>query len=135
MFWGQKTIAQFQSDITEESIRKRGMKNILGFNKSDLAAQDNMPVDQAVDAHMAYWNKFSGIARIGSPAVTSKLTERNPRAGPEGLDWLEAFLSLCDQRGCQIDFCGVHWYRHTSEADDMIKFLGLAHRICRGNPI
>lgn len=127
MLWGENTASQLQGNLGH--LRDRGLKHILGFNEPDLAAQANMPVERAVNLHIAYLNQYAGVSRIGSPAVTSDA------ASAKGLDWLRKFLDLCSKRGCKVDFCAVHWYGEASQADALFTFLHQAQRACPGKPI
>ncbi|KJK73517.1 hypothetical protein H634G_11235 [Metarhizium anisopliae BRIP 53293] len=132
MLWGQKTVPQFQKNINYDSLRENKYKYILGFNEPDHPSQANMPVEEAVDAHIVYLDKYANVTLLSSPAVTS-----DEGGGPQdrGLDWLRKFLDLCDRRGCKVDFCAVHWYGNTTQADNLFSFLRDAHSTCHGKPI
>ncbi|KID93278.1 Glycoside hydrolase, partial [Metarhizium majus ARSEF 297] len=132
MLWGQKTVPQFQKNINYDSLRENKYKYILGFNEPDHPSQANMPIEEAVDAHIVYLDKYANVTLLSSPAVTS-----DEGGGPQdrGLDWLRKFLDLCDRRGCKVDFCAVHWYGNTTQADNLFSFLRDAHSTCPGKPI
>lgn len=134
---GRKESDAISKEINFDSIRERKFKYILGFNEPDHLTQANMTVKEAVDAYMMNLNKYSTVAHIGSPAVTSHNSGRqiNPKLNPKGLDWLQQFLALCEERGCKVHFCAVHWYGDTTQAEDMLSFLRDAHSICPGKPI
>ncbi|EXU95712.1 glycoside hydrolase [Metarhizium robertsii] len=131
MLWNESTASQLQENMNV--LRARGLKYILGFNEPDHADQADMTVARAVDSHMKYLSQDSDVA-IGSPAVTSN-EAGSTRDNPKSLDWLRGFLELCGQRGCKVDFCVVHWYGSTTQADAMISFLHRAHDACPGKPL
>lgn len=131
MLWNENFAPQLQSNVA--TLRRRGLKYILGFNEPDLATQADMSVERAVDSHVRLLNPYSDVL-IGSPAVTSDEAGSSP-GSPKSLEWLRLFLDLCGQKGCKIDFCAVHWYGHASEAGNMTSFLDRAHKACPGKKI
>ncbi|TFK22859.1 hypothetical protein FA15DRAFT_621881 [Coprinopsis marcescibilis] len=108
MLWGQKTVAEFESNI--DSVLRRGSPKVtavLGMNEPELPAQGNMTAAEAVDLWHEHMEPLreSGL-RLGSPSVSSS---------PAGKRWLEGFFETCNGT-CNVDFIPIHWYGTDGDA-------------------
>lgn len=83
---------------------------VLSFNEPDLPQQANVPFQKAADDWKSKFMPAIGKNTSSvSPAVTSS------EAQGQGLDWLDEFLSACDD--CNFEAVAAHWYGDTNIPD------------------
>ncbi|KAL2827167.1 hypothetical protein BDW59DRAFT_144362 [Aspergillus cavernicola] len=114
MLWGTKMFTGWFAAI--QTLLNSGSSYIMGFNEPDIASQAAMSSSSAANYYREYITKFSGEAKLVSPAVT------NGVGSDVGLDWMRNFLDSCTD--CDITALAVHWYGDS--ADDFKTFVGQA---------
>ncbi|PPQ89472.1 hypothetical protein CVT25_011998 [Psilocybe cyanescens] len=134
MFWGNKSIDQFNSTMQQTLSNKAyNVTSLLGMNelriwiidhsanqlltkkslrRPELAGQSNITPEEGADMWKTYVQPFhdQGL-RLGSPA---------PSSSPTGKTWLQGFLSACGDE-CTVDFIAMHWYG--TNASQLISYL------------
>ncbi|KAJ5668895.1 hypothetical protein N7462_009965 [Penicillium macrosclerotiorum] len=100
MLWGADSIDGWTSAV--KKAIKNGSTYILGFNEPDMSSQADMSASDAATYYKKYITPYADDATLVSPAVSSSSTSG------EGLDWLESFLTDCDD--CSVSAIAVHWY-------------------------
>lgn len=113
MCWGPRSLDSC-ADAAQQAI-KAGSTHVLSFNEPDHAEQANMPVGEAVSAHIMHLNPLSGTARVGSPAITNG-------PPPMGIQYLEEFLTRCAGQ-CAVDFITCHWYDQSADLEVFTRHL------------
>lgn len=102
MLWGLADEFTSSWSSNAQAAIDSGSKYLLAFNEPDNSGQSNISPADAAQGYQTYMNPFSGSAQLGAPAVTNG-------GSPEGLTWLEDFISACNG-ACDIDFVPIHWY-------------------------
>ncbi|KAJ3281837.1 hypothetical protein HK104_011256 [Borealophlyctis nickersoniae] len=100
-----------------DRLKESKPKILLGFNEPDLAGGDGQ---MSVGTAVSLWRQHiqpTGL-RLGSPA---------PSNGPNGLTWLDQFMSQCTN--CNVDFVAIHWYGLS--LDDFKKHITDAYNIAK----
>ncbi|KAH6705730.1 glycosyl hydrolase catalytic core-domain-containing protein [Verticillium dahliae] len=59
----------------------------------------------------------------------------NSNLAGEGLEWLQAWVDVCKEKGCAYDFCPIHWYSFPESTADLFHHIQRASAICGGKPI
>lgn len=96
-------------------------KPLLAFNEPDNPVQANMTVERALQL----WPSLEATGRrLSSPAV---------RYDPNGVAWLDAFLSGARKGGLRVDFLALHWYGDCGKPTTLTDYL--AHMSKYGLPI
>jgi len=99
MIWGKGNMND--KDLAAAKNSKSPM--ILTFNEPDHGEQAKMSVDEA----LGYWDKLEATGKkLSSPAVTN---------GPDGVKWLDEFMSKAKASGKQVDSISLHWYGSSSQ--------------------
>ncbi|KAL3478107.1 hypothetical protein BJX99DRAFT_114894 [Aspergillus californicus] len=114
MLWGTKMFTGWFAAI--QTLLNSGSTYIMGFNEPDMSSQAAMSSTDAAKYYRDYITKFSGDAKLVSPAVT------NGVGNDMGLSWMRNFLDSCTD--CDISALAVHWYGDS--ADDFKTFVGQA---------
>lgn len=128
MLWGDIPVHTSHWDADAERAISQGAELMFSFNEPDKHDQANMTPQAAAVAHMKYFSRYAGRAKIGAPSVT------NSGDAGQGIQWLKSFLHECGE-GCAVDFCSVHWYSEAEHWHTLFDHLRRAHETCRGKPI
>ena len=109
MLWGTDGIhtTGWLSAIESFISGATGSKYILGFNEPDNTGQANLSPQDAANQYLQYITKYSGNAKLVSPAVTSSTQQG------QGLSWFQDFMGYCST--CEISALAVHWYGDSIE--------------------
>jgi len=100
MFWGNKSIDDWQSTIND-TISRYSVKAVLGMNEPQEPQQSNLTPQQGAELWKTYIEPLKAQnIRLGSPA---------PSGNPNGKTWLQDWLTACEG-GCNPDFIALHWY-------------------------
>ncbi|MGL4400926.1 MAG: glycosyl hydrolase [Luteolibacter sp.] len=95
VYQGRTVTKQLMSEAKSQA-RKKGGKELLGFNEPDAPTQGNTSVEEALDA----WPVLESAGlRLGSPATVHPDNE-----------WMVAFMKGAKARGLRIDFVCMHSY-------------------------
>lgn len=128
MLWGDIPVHTSHWDADAERAISQGAELMFSFNEPDNHDQANMTPQAAAVAHMKYFSRYAGRAKIGAPSVT------NSGDAGQGIQWLKSFLHECGEE-CPVDFCSVHWYSEAEHWHTLFDHLRRAHETCRGKPI
>src|SRR6478609_8187117 len=94
MIWGRGNMNE--KDLAAVKNSKSPM--LLTFNEPDHGEQAKMSVDEA----LGYWDQLEATGKkLSSPAITN---------GPDGIKWLDEFMSKAKAQGKQVDSISLHWY-------------------------
>lgn len=89
-----------------EAAKNSDSPMILTFNEPDLASQGNMSTDEA----LSYWDQLEATGKqLSSPAITN---------GPDGIKWLDDFMTKAAASGKRVDSISLHWYGSSSQPTD-----------------
>ncbi|PLB55389.1 hypothetical protein P170DRAFT_470807 [Aspergillus steynii IBT 23096] len=113
MLWGSKMFGEWFVAIETLLASASSASYIMGFNEPDMPEQANMGAGEAAGYYRDYITKFSGQAKLVTPAVTNGVGEGL------GLTWMRDFLNQCQD--CGISVLAVHWYGESSE--DFLKYV------------
>lgn len=72
-------MAKLDIDITIQN--SRGLKYILSYNEPNFKIEANLSAKAAAKAHTKHLNKYTNIALIDSPAITSNQEDPNKGLG------------------------------------------------------
>jgi hypothetical protein len=95
MIRGKYADAERVASVAEQA-REHGITELLGFNEPDAEKQDDMTVEQALDAWPLLME--SGL-RLGSPGCIHPDSE-----------WMIEFMAGVEERKLRVDFVCVHSY-------------------------
>jgi len=126
MLWGSQGFDTWE--VNADLAIKAGNKHLVSFNEPDIGGQATMSPAAAAEAYKTYMNPFAGRALLGGPAVTNSMQPG------QGLEWLKAFLTACNDE-CHIDFFPVHWYDPTGNMDSLKQHLSQTHDIAGGKNV
>ncbi|KAH6705900.1 hypothetical protein EV126DRAFT_490666 [Verticillium dahliae] len=129
MLWSPADDHTQRWKLNVEDMIRKGSTHVLSFNECDIASQCNKSAMEASDAHVKHMNPLSTRVRIGAPAVS------NSNLAGEGLEWLQAWVDVCKEKGCAYDFCPIHWYSFPESTADLFHHIQRASAICGGKPI
>ena len=94
MVWGAKDI----NPDALKAIKESDSPMLLTFNEPDHGEQAKMSVDEA----LSYWDQLEATGKkLSSPAITN---------GPDGIKWLDEFMSKAKAQGKKVDSISIHWY-------------------------
>ena len=103
MQWNDMDVENLQRKIIAHG--KPSFQHILGFNEPERSDQANMTSQQAAQVWIRHFEPLRRLGiRCGSPG---------PSSAPEGVAWLESFLTHIREGGSDIDFYAIHWYGET----------------------
>ena len=124
MIWGSKDMNPDALKAAKDSSSPM----LLTFNEPDLASQGNMSVDEA----LSHWDQLEATGKkLSSPAVSN---------GPDGVKWLDEFMSKAQASGKQVDSISLHWYGSSGSStqqnlDAMKAYIDQVHQKYPDKPI
>jgi hypothetical protein len=99
MIWGKGNMNA--KDL--EAAKSSASPMILTFNEPDHGEQATMSVDEA----LGYWDQLEATGKqLSSPAVTN---------GPNGVIWIDEFMSKAATAGKRVDSISLHWYGSSAQ--------------------
>jgi hypothetical protein len=124
MIWGSKDMNPDALKAAKDSSSPM----LLTFNEPDLPQQGNMSVDEA----LSHWDQLEATGKkLSSPAVSN---------GPDGVKWLDDFMSKAQASGKQVDSIALHWYGSSGSStqqnlDAMKAYINQVHEKYPDKPI
>ncbi|KAK0555234.1 hypothetical protein OC845_000374 [Tilletia horrida] len=110
MFWGESKMDEWerQKDEMEDNLPDA----LLFLNEPDVRSQAWTSPQDAADLYLREICPYQeqGV-RISTPQITYDFS------------WLDRFLSLVREQGCEPDFVAVHWYGGKRELGKLKQFI------------